>query len=508
MRAESTQFVLINLSRIAEATPVIGAGKNSLSLHTLELGLNQRGFHNVHLLPTEDCVLGPKHNNISYLSGLASIADSTKRLVIGLSAMTCDANLLADSVKYLRQEYPEAILFGGGQFFKRENITLSSGRRLIDPVEYGLSHLGLNAVAVGYGGSLVDFAERFNGDYSAVKSPGYYYRDLSGNIQGFGRGVYTPLPSIPYVVNGTSINIVLDDTCKNGCWYCSSGNNGLGSSKEKIAKVFRELYTRFPDIPTELDINDVNSFEPDNPNSLLPILDELDIDHRYSFSPMLKSCNIDPSLLTTGLPRGSLGAFVGNLVRHGFTYFFMGVEVLDGKAARKIGANYHKKPKKEEELKAQISRIFDFIFLLKTIKKTLGYPPVPFRLKLSFIMHDETLQSTHRLIKLMEELRSQSDENVKVDIRFSPLTPYPGTIIRRLYKDAIIDPDNFGMLDLKHNVWDTSVFPGSIYGQYLIEAHNYYKHLIELNLVEPSYPDYFNSLRVAANLAYERISRR
>jgi hypothetical protein len=443
------KVVLMSASRSWGPKGIVG-GK-SLALKTIQAGLMQGQKDRrikVSLFPSH-YYASPRDPNFKI--ELDSVIDGGKKVIFGLSTTTQDYANFQDLASFLREKYSTATIVAGGAHFRRESVVRNLVR-LKDPIEVALEEGLADAVVVGHAQPFLDFVNN-GGKFDGFSRPGFYHRGNGGRISGSGYGTYPRLDDIPYIFEDEEkrvAEVLVNDTCANGCGYCSINKGSLGFSREVIERSLRQLLG----IERVIEVNfmDSNPFEP-KPGVLLNSLEKIRLDTPFKY----KFGFIDPSLLLD--PGGTELAL--RLFKLGFISFFIGRDVVTEEDARIIGAKYRGTVKSQQQLDAEKKAIKRFIANLSREltreRKTRSYPLIPFRITFSYIVSPfATPESEVAEDQDQRDLYGLSDDNVKIaPFQRLILKPYPGTEVRRKFINYVASPGRFDTFDELGSCWDS-----------------------------------------------------
>jgi len=439
----------------------------TLTQRTIQLGLAFRDFRDVHLLPAKEAywftgstTYPPSLHPISekrFRDEIRAVADSSKQMVFGISTTTSDYYKFRQIARFLRDNYPGAIIVGGGPHFKRESLIDALGRRYRDPVEIALEEGLADAINVGHAFPFIQFICDPPGKRGDATLRGFYHRDTAGKIVGRGRGKYPPTGTVPYIYQRErdEFDILTSDRCSNACSFCSINRVSLGFSQQTIAAALREM----AETPVRgINFADSNPFAPGK-NNLLDVLDALEPADSILVAQKHKIGFIDPSLLCneSGL------ALIKKLIQHRFAAFFAGRDAVTHQSAEFIGSKFKKRVKSQEQLDEERKALIRFISLLQQTDTDTS-----FLLAISYIISPfETETSITKVQEEVEAFSALSSKKVEIQIYIMNLMPDPGTEVKKKHFGLLVDPENFDEIDVHTNPWTYALGPSSWLLDYL-----------------------------------------
>ncbi|MFA5839518.1 MAG: hypothetical protein WC890_02535 [Candidatus Margulisiibacteriota bacterium] len=466
MPIRNTSGLRVVLVNCGQAAGKVIAGKRMMSLTTIKAGLHARGFEDVHLLPEQEGLnFGLPVDLARLQTELHSICRDADQVVIGFSTTSEDMAWFLKASSMVKKEFPDVKrVVGGPGVVREEPLYLTSGRRILDPVEQILGRGFADAAVWGDAAPFVELICDHAGDISAVHSPGFYCLDGSEKVVGTGRGRYPSVEAIPYLVEGDRVSIITSSGCPNSCGYCSINKGSFGFSQAMIVSALREIYTKIGGRANALlKIDDSNPFAFSGQNSLQAAFNHLTasgIEDQYNIP---KSAFFDPTLF---IGPGSIQLFL-KLIKLGVVGYYFGFETTSVKVAAKIGVKAKRNgiqvdlPLSQEDIRNTAAAILGLGRILRDNFDPIYGKPV-YRIKISLMAtpfdNRETLLRACDLIGLFDSL---SGGVLTVIPTITPLFPFPGTWVRRQYLDLIREPDSLTALgDISQGMWKPEIGDG------------------------------------------------
>lgn len=475
----------------------LGPASSNLAIITIKEALETAGFTNISLFPSNP--IPPKNgyfNEDLIGEGLKQTVGTASDVVFGISTPT-DNYATFEYISLLIQElFPFALIVGGGNHFVWENNgkqkLVSNGIPIRDPVEIALQERYAHdryahALVEGHAEPFIDLVVNHNGNIESVKRPGFY-RLHNSQVEGIkGKGKYPETTNLPYVEEGRLFHTLFSNRCRNGCDFCSI-NSAIEIDVDKSA---RTLIDVIGDEPADLCLDDTNPFEPEDLEKYANIFEALDSRNGSIF----KDCFIDPSLLAEKSYATDLVEF---LWKHKFVSYFLGRECVTEEDAKIIGTKHRGEVRKQHQLDEEKSGIITLITELKkrAFPKRGGY-----YVRISYIAHPyQTKESALAMIKEIEEFCKMSCDPVFIIPSVGPLTPYPGTEIKKRFLEDISCPENFLFHTDFANPWSYDIGPAVYFLDEILDGN----YMLGTNImgIRFGFPEYFKFLHESVEAAF------
>ncbi len=401
--------------------------RGRLGLLTIKQGLAERGFGNVSIFQSRpDAVLDVEIDRRAIIDQFTRMGAAERGAVIGISTTTSEYFKFEPLARLLREVFPDALLIAGGAHFFRDRI-----EGVPDTLEVALEEGLADAVQVGHAQAFIDFVTKYNGDMERAEGPGFYRIDhASGRVVGSGVGRYPELQFLPidYDREHAVVSTLFKNACVHGCAYCCAR---LGAVSP---------------FPADMAIESLNRFFAANKTYALMIVDsdpftERDIDYyRHIFgslrnrTPLYMSPYLNPILL---LDADHQDKIFGTFFPGPGHRFFVGRDTAVAGIAAKIGSNDNRRPKSQRQLDEEHMALEEFIYQIKGSHKR-GDTRIRTDIVISYIVTPfETMDSFMAMTDDVSHLLEMNDEGVRISVVLSPLMPFPGTPLRRKYRNSI-----------------------------------------------------------------------
>lgn len=461
------KVVLINT--VAEKG-IIDKGELSSSLRLIREALRESGYEKVLLYPPYliehgDAVFGGIKRMID---NLETKLKNEWNIVFGFSVYTGAYWVFQELAKLIRERFPFSTIVAGGPHFARETIVGSDGVRCLDSVEVALSEIHkerqiTDFVVVGDAQPFIDFITIYQGKYPKDGGIQGMYQLSKNGVVGQGKGSFPQVSVIPYPYQDIRylgkkvryVSVYFDEICHNGCDYCS-----VSRLRKKIPQ----------DIAVKSISSILNAAEDETNLAILHFLDSnpLEINRINQYKTLIDSLKTQTTLpiyLTFFLDSGLLieDDYFDKLVKFFNDYnvigLFIGRDCVDENVAEKMGRRFRGKIRTQKQLDMEG----------KGIKKLLNEwcysqhfqrKHLPHYVYIAYIFTPfDTYESTRRIIEESSGLENMSTSTLSVSLNHFILTPRPSTALRKLYSRYLREPENFGDITTRTNVWSHELSP-------------------------------------------------
>lgn len=433
-----------------ELNRVIPPTERNLGLTVIEHGLKERGFHRVSTFqPNPNKFPDLERNGRGIISRFGKMGAAERGAVIGIGTTADEYFKFVLLSRMLRQAFPDAQIVAGGAHFFRQSI---DGHP--DTVEIALMEGLADAIQVGHARAFIDFITRHDGDLALADGSGFYRLDPgSKGVLGKGRGKLPRLRSVPFLHDKSrnTIDLILMDACRNGCSFCSASSSGRHIFSADVA--IRSLSLTLNQLePIMINIQDPNPYDEKDLDYYAKIFRALD-----GVRPTAKGGYFNPGLLVSDDHRARL---LDLFQRHRIWFYFAGRDAVVEKSARAIGSRYGGKLKDQTWLDAEREAMLEFMRRMVRSGSTI---PGILDLDLSYIVSPfDDADAFRAVIADLVSFAHLKEGGVGLKVAFFPLTPYPGTKLRKKLKD-MIHLDDLDFLTVKDGVispWREGAGPG------------------------------------------------
>lgn len=415
--ASTSQFALAQHELSVPSSP------SHLGLMSIQYGLREAGFRGTSIFHASE------GKALDLITDERLVVDAFKRLgaaekgaVIGLSTTSDEAFKFPILSRLMRRAFPGAQIVAGGVHFYRDRIE-GHDDFVASTLLKGLA----DAVQVGHAQGFIDLIARHKGRREEVQSPGFYQLSApSGSVAGKGVGKFPKLASIPhdYDHDERVLSVMLKDTCKNRCDFCTAALGTAPSFSPAVAiEGLCQLLDRYR--PVRFRLLDSNPFDGRDMDYYAEVFEAMD-----RTRSTLKAVYLNPGLLTTADDRTRLLRFFR---KHSVVHFFAGRDAVMENSAQAMGSRYHGQRKNQKQLDAEADGLFDVLCRLRSVPSGN-----PINLITSYIVTPfETAESAQAIMDDIDALAVLVCDELRVSAGPFPLMPYPGSALRRLYTDRI-----------------------------------------------------------------------